>query len=163
MLTYQVSYQFFICLTACLDEEFYPVHGAPNSSTAGKSGLMRPHTQHKGTTTLQSVPSNTITEMEATASQSACSFSDATVFTKEGSEAPSLQSGGDGNLGGRVAHDSQSEDNDLYLSECRILLVGFEATEMRKLVNMVRKGGGTRHMSFSEKLTHIVVGKPTEM
>eukprot|EP00268_Persea_americana_P053257 TRINITY_DN6013_c0_g1_i4.p1 TRINITY_DN6013_c0_g1~~TRINITY_DN6013_c0_g1_i4.p1 ORF type:complete len:814 (-),score=125.40 TRINITY_DN6013_c0_g1_i4:2532-4973(-) len=148
---------------ACLDEEFYPVHGAPNSSTAGKSGLKRPHTQHKGTTTLQSVPSNTITEMEATASQSTSSFSDATVVTKEGSEAPSLQSGGDGNLGGCVAHDSQSEDSDLYLSECRILFVGFETTKMRKLVNMVRRGGGTRHMSFSEKLTHIVVGKPTEI
>lgn len=152
-------------MTACLDEELYPVHGAPISSTAGKGNLKRQYSQHKGSTTLQPVPSNTITEMKATLSQSQStgSFSDATIFTKEGSEAPSLQSGGDGNLGGGVAHDSQSEDSDLYLSDCRVLFVGFEATEMRKLVNMVRKGGGTRHMSFSEKLTHIIVGKPTEM
>ncbi|MCI68848.1 DNA topoisomerase 2-binding protein 1-like, partial [Trifolium medium] len=44
-----------------------------------------------------------------------------------------------------------------YLAECRIL-----ASEMRKLVNMVRKGGGSRCLSFNDKLTHIVIGNPTE-
>ncbi|KAG8363675.1 hypothetical protein BUALT_Bualt19G0047100 [Buddleja alternifolia] len=62
-----------------------------------------------------------------------------------------------------VADDSQSDDDDLYLSECRILLVGFEASELRKLVDMVRRGGGSRYMSFSEKLTHVIVGNPSEI
>jgi topoisomerase (DNA) II binding protein 1 len=67
------------------------------------------------------------------------------------------------NLDGCVADDSQSEDSDMYLSECRISLIGFEAPELRKLVNMVRRGGGSRYMTFNDKLTHIVVGAPTEV
>ena len=67
------------------------------------------------------------------------------------------------NLDGCVADDSQSEDNDLYLSESRILLVGFQASEMRRLVNMVRRGGGSRYVLFNDRLTHIVVGTPSEM
>ncbi|XP_060217466.1 uncharacterized protein LOC132644845 isoform X1 [Lycium barbarum] len=61
-----------------------------------------------------------------------------------------------------VADDSQTDDNDLYLADCRILIVGFNASEMRKLVNLVRKGGGSRYMSFGEKLTHIIAGNPSE-
>ncbi|KAM3358278.1 DNA topoisomerase 2-binding protein 1 isoform X1 [Capsicum galapagoense] len=63
---------------------------------------------------------------------------------------------------GGVADDSQTDDNDLYLADCRILIVGFNASEMRKLVNLVRKGGGSRYMSFGEKLTHIIAGNPSE-
>ncbi|MCD7450160.1 hypothetical protein HAX54_003941 [Datura stramonium] len=63
---------------------------------------------------------------------------------------------------GDVADDSQTDDNDLYLADCRILIVGFNASEMRKLVNLVRKGGGSRYMSFGEKLTHIIAGNPSE-
>ncbi|KAH0768034.1 hypothetical protein KY285_003905 [Solanum tuberosum] len=63
---------------------------------------------------------------------------------------------------GVVADDSETDDNDLYLADCRILIVGFNASEMRKLVNLVRKGGGSRYMSFSEKLTHIIAGNPSE-
>ncbi|KAL0927052.1 hypothetical protein M5K25_001206 [Dendrobium thyrsiflorum] len=61
----------------------------------------------------------------------------------------------------RVAQDSE-EDDDLYLSSCRIFLAGFEDKELRKLVNMIRRGGGTRHMLLSEKLSHIILGKPSE-
>ena len=74
-----------------------------------------------------------------------------------------MQPGNEQSLDGAVANDSESDDNDLYLSECRILLVGFEASDMRKLVNMVRKGGGSRYISFNDKLTHIVIGAPSEM
>lgn len=63
---------------------------------------------------------------------------------------------------GVVADDSETDDNDLYLADCRILIVGFNASEMRKLVNLVRKGGGSRYMSFGEKLTHIIAGNPSE-
>lgn len=76
---------------------------------------------------------------------------------------PPLESKCEVTLEDCVADDSQSEDNDLYLSECRISFVGFEASEMRRLVNIVRRGGGSRYMSFSDRLTHIVVGTPSEM
>jgi topoisomerase (DNA) II binding protein 1 len=62
-----------------------------------------------------------------------------------------------------IAGDSQTEANDLYLENCKILLAGFQPIEMRKLVNMVRTGGGSRYMSFNDGLTHIVVGRPSEM
>ncbi|CAI9102882.1 OLC1v1001248C1 [Oldenlandia corymbosa var. corymbosa] len=67
----------------------------------------------------------------------------------------------DSNTDRGVADDSETEENDLYLSDCRILIVGFDASDTRKLVSMVRKGGGSRYMSFNEKLTHIIVGTPT--
>ncbi|KAL2893989.1 DNA topoisomerase 2-binding protein 1 [Bienertia sinuspersici] len=64
---------------------------------------------------------------------------------------------------GFVAEDSETDDNDLYLSDCRICLVGFSALDMRKLVGMVRRGGGSRYMTCSERLTHIVVGEPSDV
>lgn len=105
------------------------------------------------------------TDLEATLSQNTSSkFSDAPTFIKEDeTEKPAMQHKDENKLDGLVADDSQTEDSDLYLSDCRILLVGFEAPEMRKLVNMVRRGGGSRYMSFNEKLTHIVVGAPSEV
>lgn len=101
---------------------------------------------------------------EATQSENMSSAAlDAPIFVKETDpEPPPIQPSNEPNLDGAVANDSESDDNDLYLSECRILLVGFEASEMRKLVNMVRKGGGSRYMSLNDKLTHIVIGAPSE-
>lgn len=103
-------------------------------------------------------------DLEATLSQNMSSmFSDPSVFIKEeDSEMPTVKATDEKNLDGCVANDSESEDNDMYLSECRISLVGFEASELRKLVNMVRRGGGSRYMSFNDKLTHIIVGAPSE-
>ncbi|XP_077224366.1 transcription coactivator isoform X2 [Tasmannia lanceolata] len=150
---------------ACLNEELYPVRGASvSSSNAVKVGLKGQHIQDKGVKTSECVPSPVTADLETTLSQNTGSaFSDATFFTtKETDLEPSLQVRDEAKFQGCVAEDSQSEDNDLYLSDCRILFVGFEATELRKLVNMVRKGGGTRHMSFSEKLTHIIVGTLSE-
>uniref|UniRef100_A0A0A9DVV1 BRCT domain-containing protein n=1 Tax=Arundo donax TaxID=35708 RepID=A0A0A9DVV1_ARUDO len=60
-----------------------------------------------------------------------------------------------------VAEDSEAE-NDLYLSNCRISLVGFEEKELLRLIMMIRNGGGSRHILLSEKLTHIILGAPTE-
>lgn len=62
----------------------------------------------------------------------------------------------------RVAEDSEDGD-DLYLSECRISLVGFNEKEMARLVALVRRGGGTRHVMLSQRLTHIIVGAPSEV
>lgn len=71
--------------------------------------------------------------------------------------------GNDKELGCCVADDSESDDNDLYLSDCRICLVGFKAFDMRKLLGIIRKGGGSRYMGCSERLTHIVVGEPSDV
>jgi len=99
---------------------------------------------------------------EAMPSECMSSVPQTRIFAKEADAEAPLQTSGELNLDNVVADDSESDDNGLYLSECRILLVGFEALEMRKLINIVRKGGGSRYMSFNDKLTHIVVGNPTE-
>jgi len=61
------------------------------------------------------------------------------------------------------ANESESDGNGRYLGDCRISLVSFEAYEMEKLSNMVRKGGGSQCLYLNDKLTHIVIGNPTEM
>ncbi|XP_014502700.1 DNA topoisomerase 2-binding protein 1-A isoform X4 [Vigna radiata var. radiata] len=137
-----------IARRACLNEEFFPVqHGSVSSHKVTRDLTMQ-HSQEKDIGKLQSAAS---------------SDSQTRIFAKEADAEPPLQTSGELNLDNIVADDSESDDNDLYLSECRILLVGFEALEMRKLINIVRKGGGSRYMSFNDKLTHIVVGNPTEM
>lgn len=85
------------------------------------------------------------------------------VSSKERNDSPADQRENNFTIDQSVANDSQSEDDDLYLSECRIMLVGFDVSRMRTLVDMVRRGGASRYMSFGEKLTHVVVGNPSEM
>ncbi|XVE60277.1 hypothetical protein DITRI_Ditri05aG0115900 [Diplodiscus trichospermus] len=169
-----------IARRACLNEDSYPVQGGCASLKKSVSGsLSAQHSQDKfrGTSvsatssvvpefTMSTVPSTGLgdPDLEATLSQN-MSFvvSDAQVIFKEdGGKAPTLQPSNETKLDGCVASDSQSEDNNLYLSDCRISLVGFEASEMRKLVTLVRRGGASRYMSFNDKLTHIVVGTPSE-
>lgn len=169
-----------IARRACLNEDSYPVQGGSVSSN--KNVRNCPTLQHsldKGIGNSQSVPSSSAdlnfqaapctgfvdSDLEATLSQNvSSSILDPPFFVKEGDfENPTMQPKNETSLDGFVANDSQSEDGDLFLSECRILLVGFEASEMRKLVNMVRSGGGSRYMSFNDKLTHIVVGSPSEI
>ncbi|KAL7176344.1 hypothetical protein ACSBR2_029810 [Camellia fascicularis] len=164
----------------CLSEESYPVQGGSSSSINGmRTCLLAQRSQDKGVGNSQCAPSSVAgdsnletvlcggiadPELEATLSQNvSTTFSDTTIFVKEESGAPAKQAKSETNFDGCVADDSQNEDNDLYLSDCRILLLGFDASEMRKLVNMVRRGGGSRYMSFNEKLTHIVVGTPSEI
>ncbi|XP_050255317.1 uncharacterized protein LOC126701251 [Quercus robur] len=169
-----------IARRACLNEDSYPVQGGSVSSNKNvRNRLTLQHSLDKGIGNSQSVPSTSEdlnsqaapsigfadSDVEATLSQNVSSaFSDPPVFVKEGDfEKPTMQRKNETSLDGFVANDSQSEDGDLYLSECRILLVGFEVSEMRKLVSMVRRGGGSRYMSFNDKLTHIVVGSPSEI
>lgn len=103
-------------------------------------------------------------DLEATLSQSTSMFSDASHFIKEVDvEVPVSMAKNEANTDNCIAEDVQSEVNDLYLSACRIKVVGFEASEMRKIVNMIRGGGGSRYMLFNDKLTHIIVGNPSEM
>ncbi|KAK3007232.1 hypothetical protein RJ639_015853, partial [Escallonia herrerae] len=164
---------------ACLNEESYPLQASTASTVSGgRTSLMAKRSQDKVVESSQHAPSSVATDAnfqavlcdqmtdadtEATLSQNMSStFSDAPAFVKEESGGPATRIDCDINLDACVADDSQTEDNDLYLSECRIMLVGFDASEMRKLVDMVRRGGGSRYMSFNDKLTHIVVGTPSE-
>ncbi|KDO80488.1 hypothetical protein CISIN_1g001761mg [Citrus sinensis] len=165
---------------ACLNEESYTVQDSSVSSKKTVMGsLTKQHSQVKVIGNALSAPSSMATEsnllsvsctgfadqdLEATFSQSMPSmYMDAPVVSKDGAiEAPTAQTRNESNSDVCVANDSQSEDNDLYLSDCRIVLVGFEASEMRKLVNMVRRGGGSRYVSYNNGLTHIVVGTLSE-
>lgn len=105
-----------------------------------------------------------IEDLEATLSQNiSSSFSDATKINNEGTDSLVLETKDEAKFESHIAEDSETEDNDLYLSDCRIFLVGFEERELSRLVAMVRKGGGSRHMLLSEKLTHIIIGAPSEV
>lgn len=143
-------------------------------------GCLTAHnSQEKVTGNLQTVPSSFIADsnfaavsgpgfsdmdFEATLSQSTPMFSDASHFINEVDvEVPVGMGKNEENTNNCIANDFQSEDNDLYLSACRIKVVGFEASEMRKIVNMILRGGGSRYMLFNDKLTHIIVGTPSEM
>ncbi|KAH9691356.1 transcription coactivator [Citrus sinensis] len=171
-----------ICdISFTLESVFYACTG--DSSVSSKKTVMgsltKQHSQVKVIGNALSAPSSMATEsnllsvsctgfadqdLEATFSQSMPSmYMDAPVVSKDGAvEASTAQMRNESNFDVCVANDSQSEDNDLYLSDCRILLVGFEASEMRKLVNMVRRGGGSRYVSYNNGLTHIIVGTLSE-
>lgn len=164
-------------MLACLNEELYPVQGAPLSSiNLARASFSSQRSQDTTRKISQSSFSSAVVDsakhaipyaglqdqdLKATLSQN-LSFkdSDYSDFVK-GDGTPSEQSN-ELRVDGGVADDSQSEENDLYLSECRIFLVGFGASELRKLVSTVRKGGGSRYMSSNDRLTHIVIGNPSE-
>ncbi|KAL0413648.1 UNVERIFIED_CONTAM: hypothetical protein Sradi_1566500 [Sesamum radiatum] len=145
---------------ACLSEESYPVQVSTISSLSTLK-TMEQHSQGKGIRNSQHTSSSM-----ATASDSETNFSaqdmgpdieqplpniypayfEAPSLPKRDNDPPADMQKDDPNFARCVADDSQSEDDDLYLSECRILLVGFEASELRKLVDMVRRGGGSREI-----------------
>ncbi|CAI0393263.1 unnamed protein product [Linum tenue] len=169
-----------IAKRACLNEESYPVQGgSASSSTSFRSFLTSKCSQEKTTRQLPSEKSSaaidsnsavcqstgfTDSDVEATLSQNMSSmFSNPFIYVKEAkNEVPVLQPTNETSFSNCVADDSQSEDNDLYLADCRISLVGFESSESRKLVNMVRRGGGSRYVVLNDQLTHIIIGSPTE-
>lgn len=162
---------------ACLNEESYPVL-ASYASSVSTLKTVEQHSQDKSFRNSQHTSSSmaTVSDSEANLSTQPTETNlenplqhtystvlDAPTFTTKENEFPAEQRENDAGFERCVADDSESGDDDLYLSECKILLVGFEASELRKLVDMVRRGGGSRYMSFSEKLTHVVVGNPSEM
>ncbi|XP_010471922.1 PREDICTED: DNA topoisomerase 2-binding protein 1-like [Camelina sativa] len=101
-------------------------------------------------------------DIEASASQNIFSTSmNPSTDVKEPSEGPHTRPQ-EQDIDGCTARDSESEDNDLYLSDCKFFLLGFEASEMRRLVKLVRRGGGSWYMLLNERMTHIVVGTPSE-
>ncbi|XP_020573564.1 DNA topoisomerase 2-binding protein 1 isoform X2 [Phalaenopsis equestris] len=152
---------------ACLDERLYPVHEI--SASVNDARVLRKEPNNE---IPQLVQLNNVEDLEATSSQN-ISISETDTIKNE------VYKGFPGNMEDkhietnsenmedqakfdcRVAQDSE-EDDDLYLSSCRIFLAGFEEKELRKLVDMIRRGGGTRHMLLNEKLSHIILGTPSE-
>ncbi|XP_073012822.1 uncharacterized protein [Typha latifolia] len=152
-----------IARKACLDEGFYSI----NENSVSCNDIKVPHkeqqNQEHSNASFLSVPPTYIEDLEATLSQNMpTSFSDAPNASSECADAVPLQKKDEVKFDSRVAEDSEGED-DLYLSNCRIFIVGFGEKELSKLVTMIRKGGGSRHMLLSERLTHIIIGAPSEV
>ncbi|KAM0035828.1 putative BRCT domain-containing protein [Helianthus debilis subsp. tardiflorus] len=151
---------------ACLNEESYPVQKTSVTSTNSQRTSSKVVKNAEGSSYQEiSCDGMVDADLEATLSQNmASTLSDIPVPVSDDntSTPPCVQHKTSFNIDACVAEDSQSEDNDLYLLNCKIHLVGFDASEMRRLVNMVRRGGGSRYMSLNEQLTHIVVGSPSE-
>lgn len=149
-----------IAARACLDEELYPVQaGSVSSTLPSRCNSREQSKQDKEVTSL--VISATLDSSVSQPFSSATSPHPAT--TKEKAVAVIRSAESTSEYAECIAADSQTEANDLYLENCKILLAGFEPIEMWKLVNMVRTGGGSRYMTFNDGLTHIVVGKPSEI
>lgn len=149
-----------IAARACLDEELYPVQaGSVSSTLPSRYNSMERSKQDKEVTSL--VISATLDSSVSQPFSLATSPHPAT--TKEKAETVIRSAESTSEYAECIAADSQTEANDLYLENCKILLAGFEPIEMRKLVNMVRTGGGSRYMTFNDGLTHIIVGKPSEI
>ena len=159
---------------ACLMEDSFPVQQSSSGSTVK---TLEHHSQGKGTRNSQPISSSNPSVSESDTNLSAqdmepdvenlltnilCTSSEVPHISKRGNDVPTEKQKNVPDFTRCVADDSESEDGDLYLSECRILLLGFEASELRKLVSMVRQGGGSRYMSVRENLTHVVVGNPSE-
>lgn len=62
----------------------------------------------------------------------------------------------------RRSEESEFVEENMYLSNCRVFFSGLTAPDLRKYVNMVRDGGGTRFMEFNDRVTHVIVGKLTD-
>ncbi|KAL3651876.1 hypothetical protein CASFOL_004878 [Castilleja foliolosa] len=161
---------------ACLSEEPYPVQGTSASSVSSlktleqhSRGKVIRNSQHSSSSMATASESETNfavqdmeTELEIALPNTHSTFVGVPTLPKEGDDTPDNENKHDSHFARCIADDSQCEDDDLYLSECRVLLVGFDASELRKLVDMVRQGGGSRYMSFNQKLTHVVVGNLSE-
>ncbi|KAJ3671664.1 hypothetical protein LUZ60_007743 [Juncus effusus] len=154
---------------ARLDEASFPVTNNPPCSKNGITISSQKEKQQKHqnpNTTASWTPQPSQSQQTATSAELAGptqsqngsvsvpnTLQDAPKEKREGDEVATCDS--------RVAEDS--DNDDLYLSEIRVSFVGFEEKEMERLVGLVRRGGGTRFVGLSEKLTHIVVGSPSEM
>ncbi|GAB2240448.1 hypothetical protein Droror1_Dr00020966 [Drosera rotundifolia] len=164
---------------ACLNEEDFPVSGKSASSLdAIKGHLALKNSQDKSAGNCQSVQSSFVSDskfryfsssmvgnsdLDATVSQTFSSaVSNDSVFAEKAEVGIPLDPPRTDQLDACVADDSQTDEDDLYLSDCRICLVGFDAIDARKLVNLVRRGGGSRFVAYSQRLTHIVVGCPSD-
>ncbi|KAL8144099.1 hypothetical protein V2J09_017131 [Rumex salicifolius] len=158
-----------IAKRACLAEESYPVHrGSVSSTTVTRGSYLANNNFEKSIENSQSTQTSRVPESDMQAVPSSgnvdleldTSLSQHLPVKGEECEAPQLQPEPDMKFDDCVAKDS--DDDDLYLSNCKICLVGFDALDVRKFVNMIRKGGGSRYTSYSERMTHVIVGSPSD-
>ncbi|CAL4994384.1 unnamed protein product [Urochloa decumbens] len=150
---------------ACLDENSYLV--CQNSSAS--SGLKTsPKEQHNpeissASASFQPLPATSVDDSVSMSQYVPASFGDASkISNTDIVGAPGVLEANEMQVDSHVAEDSEAENDDLYLSNCRISLVGFEETELLRLLMMIRSGGGSRHILLNEKLTHIILGAPSE-
>lgn len=150
---------------ACLDENSYHVC----QSSSASSGLkISPKEQHNpeissASASFQHVPAMSVDDSASVSQYVPASFCDASkISNTDIVGAPGVQEANEMQVDSHVAEDSEAENDDLYLSNCRISLVGFEEKECLRLLMMIRNGGGSRHILLNEKLTHIILGAPSE-
>ncbi|KAL3631378.1 hypothetical protein CASFOL_024362 [Castilleja foliolosa] len=152
-----------IARRACLNEESYSVQGTCAYSVSSLKTLeqnSRGKVIRNSQYCSSSMAPASETELEVALPNTHSTFVGVPTLPKEGDDRPDKENKHDSYFARCIADDSN--DDDLYLSECRVLLVGFDGSELRKLVDMVCQGGGSRYMSFNQKLTHVVVGNLSE-
>ncbi|XP_074262964.1 uncharacterized protein LOC141585822 isoform X2 [Silene latifolia] len=163
----------------CLNEEAYQVQSdSVSSASAHRNKLMAKPGQDRYLRNSQPTSSSAVTDssfhavpsmgnmesdLDVALSQNISNISSlgASAFLKEDEAGPPDVPQKDEGLEVCVAEDS--EPDDLYLSDCKICLIGFNTSDTRKLLGMVRRGGGSRYMFCNERLTHIIVGAPSDV
>ncbi|CAO2152825.1 unnamed protein product [Urochloa humidicola] len=150
---------------ACLDENSYLVCQSSSASSGLKTSLREQHNPEisSASASFQPIPAASVDDSVSTSQYVPASFGDASkISNTDIVGAPGVQEAIEMQVDSHVAEDSDTENDDLYLSNCRISLVGFEEKEMLRLLMMIRNGGGSRHILLNEKLTHIILGAPSE-
>nr|CAB3489380.1 unnamed protein product [Digitaria exilis] len=158
-----------ICVTklnpACQDENSYLVC---QSSSACNALNTLPKDQHNpeissASASFQPVSAISVDDSVSTSQYPPASSGDVSkISNNDIVGAPDVQEANEMQVDSHVADDSEAENDDLYLSNCRISLVGFEEKELLRLLMMIRRGGGSRNILLNEKLTHIILGAPSE-
>ncbi|KAH7331041.1 hypothetical protein KP509_20G013000 [Ceratopteris richardii] len=141
----------------CLDEEIFPVNpvkekAVPVSQGQGPIPNVSPGDNMNSEIVIPStvfMVSNTATSDQGLKSDGGISRADSSTRNEEQSV---------------PVNDNENPacDDGMYLSNCRIYFSGFSSLVLRKYVNMVRDGGGTRFMIFNDRVTHVVFGDLTE-
>ena len=154
---------FFVWNTVCVDENAYAICQRYKNYNSIKSSLQEQRNPEKSSASFQSVPAASVDDSVSTSQYAPSSSGYAyKICSTDIAGAPSAEETNRMQVDSHVAEDSEAEDDDLYLSNCRITLVGFEEKELSRLVMMIRDGGGSRHVMLSERLTHIILGAPSE-
>ncbi|MCO5604802.1 hypothetical protein L7F22_058974 [Adiantum nelumboides] len=148
------------CLAAkvCLDEDLFPVNAGKEkavtvSQVSGPPTYVSPVENTKKETFISSamsVISNTVSCDQAVESNNGLGRPESSFHNEEQS-LPLNRSGNSGH-----------NDDNMYLSNCRIYFSGFLVPDLRKYVTMVRDGGGTRFMEFNDRVTHVIFGDVRE-
>ncbi|CAM0874720.1 unnamed protein product [Alopecurus aequalis] len=147
----------------CVDENAYVISQRSTIYNGIKSSLQEQRNPEKSSASFQSVPATSVDDSVSTSQYAPATSGYASkLCSTDIAGAPSVEETNEMQVDSHVAEDSEAEDDDLYLSNCRISLVGFEEQELLRLLMMIRDGGGSRHVMLSERLTHIILGAPSE-